>query len=172
METLQPSSPGAVASERLENPVRRAEPSHQGTQTFMDSPPSTLSLDESLLCNTENAAESIIVLDDDDEQAQATTSRPRRANRRQLDYSYPDYEHLMNAVAARNPSRKRKRQKDSDALSLESILDQFSQDVRDQGQAWISEIKDLRFALKIVYEQKEDLKEKLRRLEDKLHASE
>jgi hypothetical protein len=122
METLQPSSRGAVASERCQNPVPRAESFHQETQTFMDSPPSTLSLDESLFCNTENAAESIIVLDDDDDQAQASTSRPRRANRRQLDYSYPDYEHLMNAVAARNPSRKRKRQKDSDALSLECTL--------------------------------------------------
>lgn len=105
METLQPSSLDLF---------------HQGTQNFIDSPPSTL--DESLFCNTENAAEPITVLDDDDGQAQAPASRPQRENRRQLDYSYPDYKRLMDAVAARNPPRKRKRQKNSDASSLESIL--------------------------------------------------
>ncbi|KAF3407222.1 hypothetical protein DPV78_000153, partial [Talaromyces pinophilus] len=68
------------------------------------------------------------------------TSRPRRANRRQLDYSYPDYENLMTAVAARNPSRKRKRQK----ILMPCHMNLYY------------EIKDLRFALRIVYEQKDN----------------
>lgn len=122
METLELSSLVVVVSEGFQNAAPRAEPFHQGTQTFMASPPSTL-LDESLFCNPEKAAESIMVLDDDnDDQAQASTSRPRRTNRKQLDHSYPDYKRLRNAVATRSPSRKRKRQKNSDALSLESIL--------------------------------------------------
>jgi DNA repair exonuclease SbcCD ATPase subunit len=44
--------------------------------------------------------------------------------------------------------------------------------VRDQGQAWISKIKNLENALRIVYKQREDLKEKLRASEEKLSASE
>ncbi|OKL55247.1 hypothetical protein UA08_09473 [Talaromyces atroroseus] len=153
METIQPSSPG--------------EPSHEGSQNPMDSPPSTIPLDEPQFRDTESTAGSIIVLDDDDDQTAASTSRPRRANKRPLDYSYRDYEQLMEAVAARNPPRRRKRQKNADTLSLESTLEQFSQDVRDQGQAWIQEIKDLRYALRSLYERREDLEEKLRASEEK-----
>jgi hypothetical protein len=116
METLQQGLDIARSP-----PPPEIEPFHQG-EISIDSPSSTLPLDESLSWDTENAAEAIIVLDDDDDdQAADPTSRPRRANRRQLDYSYPDYQNLMKAVAAHNPSRKRKRQKSTDAPSHESI---------------------------------------------------
>jgi hypothetical protein len=122
METLRSSSPGAATAERGPGLALEAglEPSHEESQAVMESPPSTIPLDEPLFRDAEHA-ESVIVLDDDNDPAVAPSSRPRRANITRLDYSYPDYEQLMKGAAARNPSRKRKRQK-SDISSDEVVL--------------------------------------------------
>lgn len=105
---------------------RVPEPSREGSPSLIESFLSTIPIDDPSFREAESAAGSIIVLDDAGDQVAVPTSRPQRANTTQLDYSYPDYEQLMNAVAARNPSRnpsrKRKRQKNTDRLSLESIL--------------------------------------------------
>lgn len=98
METLQSSSE-AAASERIEGRAPEA-----GIVTSRYSAPSTISLNES------------IVRDDDDDLVPAQTSRP------QHDDSYPVYEQLLKAIAARNPSRVQKRRKGTNTLSLQSVL--------------------------------------------------
>jgi hypothetical protein len=117
METLRSSSPGTSIGERTQG----LAPESEDTQPLMESPPSTIPLDDLPFRDTENATQPIIVLDDDNDQAAAPALRPRRANTTRRDYSYADYEQLMKVVAARNPSRKRKKQK-NDTLSLETAL--------------------------------------------------
>lgn len=72
METHRSSSPAPAPAERVLGLAHEAgsEPSHEETQAVMESPPSTVPLDEPSFRDIEHA-DSVIVLDDDNDQAAA-----------------------------------------------------------------------------------------------------
>lgn len=89
----------------------------------MDSSTSTVPLDEIPFSETKGAMDlthTIIGLDyDGDDRLAPLSSRSQRAKSRRINYSYPECENIMIAVAA-NP-RKRKRQ-NTDTLPFDPIL--------------------------------------------------
>ncbi|KAL3707130.1 hypothetical protein TMatcc_008144 [Talaromyces marneffei ATCC 18224] len=86
------------------------------------------------------------------------------------DYAYRAYKEAMDAATATataTPSKLRRRKpglgkRAREPTDLNSMLDEFSQKVRRQGQAWTEEIQKLRDELAILNDQKNRLQEELR----------
>jgi hypothetical protein len=142
MERLQPLSSTAVASEHLPDPLSRENPasSRDATQNNMNSPPSTIPLDEASFSNSvlerqfpcdddvraETRFHPIMIDDSEDDQLAQSSPRPRLAKARRPDYAGRAFlDAIDGASTGLSHRRKRKRghaSMDADPAEVKAIL--------------------------------------------------
>jgi Zinc finger, C3HC4 type (RING finger) len=186
MERLQPFTSTAVASEHLPDPLPREDPasSRASTQNDMNSPPSTIPLDEASVSNSvlarqfpsddnvraETRFRPIMIDDSEDDRLAQSSPRPRLAKARRPDYAGQAFlDAIDGAGTGSSHRRKRKREHastDADPAEVTAILVSISH-------------LNFRFRLTVLQDESYDkirhychlLDNKVKKLENRLLAS-
>ncbi|EEA23850.1 hypothetical protein PMAA_078770 [Talaromyces marneffei ATCC 18224] len=166
MDSLQPT---LTTTMNEQTPVDQAFYHEVSTQSDTESAASTVPPDETPSCVTANITGGPGCGEND--QVMRVPSRSLREVAKH-DYAYRAYEEAMDgatatATATATPSKSRRRKpglgkRARESTDLDFVLDEFSQKVRRQGQAWTEEIQKLRDELAILNDQKNRLQEELR----------